>query len=89
MIQTPILCGIQVYSNFMRMTKEDDILALPSADDELLGGHAVVIIGFDDQSETFEILNSHGSDFANNGYFRIKYEYLLNSDMAFEFYVVN
>ena len=36
----------------------------------------------------FEILNSHGSDFANDGYFRIKSNYLLNSEMAFEFYTV-
>jgi len=88
MCQLPILCGIMVYSNFMRLTKEDDILTLPAHDDELLGGHAVVIIGFDDETDTFEILNSHGSDFADGGYFRIKSNYLLNSEMAFEFYTV-
>ena len=88
MCQLPILCGIMVYSNFMRLTKEDDILSLPAPDEELLGGHAVVVIGFDDETDTFEILNSHGSDFADGGYFRIKSNYLLNSEMAFEFYTV-
>ena len=88
-MQQPILCGIMVYSNFIRLTKEDDILKLPSPSDELLGGHAVCIIAFDDETDTFEILNSHGSKFANDGYFRIKSEYLLNKEMAFEFYTVN
>ena len=88
MCQLPILCGIQVYSNFTRLTKEDDILTLPSPQDELLGGHAVVIIGFDDETDTFEILNSHGSDFGNEGYFRIKSEYILNPELGFEFYTV-
>ena len=88
MCQVPILCGIQVYSNFTRLTKEDDVLTLPSPQDELLGGHAVVIIGFDDETDTFEILNSHGSDFGNEGYFRIKSEYILNPELGFEFYTV-
>ena len=65
-----------------------DILTLPTPQDELLGGHAVVIVGFDDETETCEILNSHGIEFVRNGYFRMKYEYLLNNDLCFEFYVV-
>ena len=90
MMQTPILFGMMVYSNFMGLTKENDILNVPDyKNNELLGAHAVVIVGFDDESETFEILNSHGSDFANNGYFRIKSEYLLNPELAFEFFIVN
>ena len=89
MMQTPILFGMMVYSNFMRLTKENDILTLPTPQDELLGGHAVCCVSFDDQSETFEILNSHGSDFANGGYFRMKYEYMLNPDLCFEMYIVN
>jgi len=73
----------------MRLTKEDDILTLPSPQDELLGGHAVVVIGFDEETDTFEILNSHGSDFADGGYFRIKSEYILNPELAFEFFIVS
>ena len=89
MMQQPILFGMTVYSNFMRLTKENDVLTLPTAEDELLGAHAVCCVSFDDQSETFEILNSHGSDVANGGYFRMKYEYMLNPDLCFEMYIVN
>ena len=39
--------------------------------------------------ETFDILNSHGSQFADNGYFRMPYSYALNKDLAFEFYCVD
>ena len=83
MCQLPILCGIMVYSNFMRLTKEDDILTLPAPDDELLGGHAICIVGFDDDNDIFDILNSHGESFGNRGFFRIKSEYLLNPELAF------
>jgi len=85
----PVLFGMMVYSNFFRLTKENDILSLPSSSDEMLGGHAVILCGFDDASKTFEILNSHGSEFGNNGYFRLKYEYALNKDLCFEFYTVS
>lgn len=88
-LNKPVLFGMMVYSNFFHLTKDNDILNSPSPQDELLGGHAVVIVGYDDATQTFEILNSHGSSFANEGYFRMPYSYALNKDLAFEFYIVN
>ena len=86
-LEQPIILGMTVYTNFSDLTKENDILSMPKPEHELLGLHAVVLCGYDDETETFDILDSHGSDFANNGYFRMKYEYAL-SDLCFEFYVV-
>ena len=77
-----------VYSNFFKLTKENDILYRPSACDEALGGHAIVAVGYDDASDTMEILNSHGSSFCSDGYFKLSFSYALNKDLAFEFYVV-
>ena len=89
-LKKPILFGIMVHSNFFKLTVKDvDILSLPSASDEVLGGHAVVLVGYDDTTQTFDVLNSHGSGFADGGYFRLKYAYALNPDLAFEFYVIN
>ena len=87
-LKMPILFGMQVFSRFMEITKDNDILPMPE-NDELLGAHAVVIVGFDEESETFEVLNSHGSDFANNGYFRMPYSYALNPELCFEYYTIN
>ena len=87
-LKQPILFGMVVYSDFFQLSKEDDILKMPSYKSEMLGNHAVVVVGFDDETETFEILNSHGSTFACNGYFRMPWSYALNPDFAFEFYVV-
>ena len=87
-LQQPIIFGMTVYTNFLDLTKENDILSMPKPEHELLGLHAVLIVGYDDETESFDILNSHGSNFADNGYFRMKYEYAL-SDLCFEFYCVN
>ena len=87
-LKKPILCGMVVYSEFFQLTKDDDILKMPTDTSEMLGNHAIVIIGFDDATETYEVLNSHGSSFANGGYFKMPYSYI-NNDLVFEFYVVS
>ena len=87
-LEQSILFGMSIYTNFLDITKENDILGMPKTEDEFLGYHAVLIVGYDDETETFDILNSHGSDWGDDGYFRMKYEYILNPNLCFEFYCV-
>ncbi len=39
------------------------------------GGHAMVLVGFDDNKKPFKIANSWGTDWADNGYAWVDYEY--------------
>ena len=55
----------------------------------MLGMHAVLIVGYDDNEGVFIVVNSHGKDFGNNGQFKLGYEYALSPDLAFEFWVIN
>ena len=87
-LKKPILFGIMIYSNFFKLTKENEILFPPSASDEALGGHALVAVGYDNATDTIEILNSHGSNFCQDGYFKLSFNYALDKDLAFEYYVV-
>lgn len=41
-----------------------------------VGGHALVIIGYDDSKNAFKVQNSWGTSWGNNGYFWISYSYL-------------
>ncbi len=45
----------------------------PRAEEEPTGGHAMCIVGYDNKSQQFEILNSWGTDFANKGFFKMSY----------------
>ncbi len=47
----------------------------PGDNEELLGGHAMCVVGYSDTrfGGAFEIMNSWGSDFGEDGYFWIKY----------------
>lgn len=50
-------------------------LWLPKKDDELLGGHAMCLIGYSDSKfgGAFEIMNSWGTDYGDGGFIWIKY----------------
>jgi C1A family cysteine protease len=51
----------------------------PTIDEEIVGGHAQVIVGYDSTPEDgllFEVLNSWGSDWRNNGYIWMKEDYI-------------
>jgi hypothetical protein len=41
----------------------------------VLGGHAMVIVGYDDEMAAFKVMNSWGTEWGNSGYFWISYAY--------------
>ena len=46
----------------------------PSPDETTeANGHALVVIGYDDATQTVELMNSWGTDWADNGFVRISY----------------
>ena len=50
-------------------------LWIPKKDEKSLGGHAVTVIGYDDNKfgGAFRIMNSWGSDYGDNGFIWVKY----------------
>ena len=87
----PILIGIQVYDSFeSQAVAESGIVPMPNTDTEqCLGGHALLLVGYDDSRKVFLVLNSWGASWGiNNGYCLFPYEYLLNTDLASDFWCV-
>ena len=56
---------------------------------QVLGMHAVLCIGYDDYDSTFIIVNSHGKRFDKNGTFKMRNDYMLNPELAFELWCIN
>ena len=60
----------------------------PKDDEDLLGGHAMTIVGYNDYKfgGAFEIMNSWGREFGDNGYVWMKYEdFKKQAEIAFIF----
>ena len=78
----PIAIAIGIFSNFLDIqVSKTGIVNLPDFNnDKFLGGHAVVICGFDDNKQRFILRNSWGNYWGDNGYFYLPYDYIINDN---------
>jgi C1A family cysteine protease len=72
----PIIFGMDITSNFYGINSDDpnqyrDIARRGTAD--YAGGHALAIVGYDDEKECFLIENSWGTGWGQDGYCQLKY----------------
>jgi C1A family cysteine protease len=90
-----VVFGFQVYSGFESdKVAKSGMLSLPAKSEELLGGHAVVIVGFDDDlvidghAGAVKVRNSWGEGWGLKGHFWMPYKYVTNPNLADDFWSV-
>ena len=54
----------------------------------MLGGHAIVIVGYDEEKRLFTFRNSWGEDWGDKGYGYLPYDYVCDKDLASDFWVI-
>ena len=85
----PIVFGFVVYESFeSEETTKTGIVTMPEKRESILGGHAVCIIGYDDNKGTFKVRNSWGEKWGDKGYCYFPYKYILNSNLASDFWTI-
>ena len=85
----PIVFGMSVYESFESdAVAQTGIVPIPGFNERVLGGHAMSIVGYRVEDDTFVVRNSWSSSWGQNGYCRIPATYLTNSDLADDFWVV-
>ena len=85
----PIVFGFVVYSNFETdKVKSTGIMEMPTEGDIIVGGHAVAVVGFDDKKKYFIVRNSWGTEWGDEGYFYMPYEFILNPRYASDFWCI-
>lgn len=89
----PFVIGIVVYQSFESANANNTgDIPMPATDAEgnitesILGGHAIMIVGYDDVRGVFIFRNSWGADWGNKGYGTLPYAYLTNTKLASEAY---
>ncbi len=71
----PVVIGIRIKESLKTLKKADPIWRpTDRASDNILGGHAVAVVGYIDSLALFEIMNSWGQKFADDGFFYISYQ---------------
>lgn len=87
----PVIFGTMVYSSFEGGDVEKTgIIPIPDMKKEsVLGGHCMLIVGYDDTKKLVKVLNSWGSDWGDNGFCYIPYDYITNEKLCDEFLFIN
>ena len=92
----PIVFGFMVFESFETPeVSKSGMMPHPQPYENMLGGHAVVMIGYDDSLESLEgdkgmfiVRNSWGSSWGKSGYFFMPYKFVMNSNYVSDLWVI-
>lgn len=84
----PIIFGFAVYESFESdSVAATGIMPMPNTEtEELLGGHAVMAVGYDNSTSTILVRNSWGTSWGMQGYFKMPYDFIVNPMFCDDFW---
>jgi len=89
-MEFPVVFGISVYESFeSEKVAKTGIVPLPENTERMLGGHAIVLVGYDNEKKLFIFRNSWGEQWGDKGYGYLPFEYVCDANLASDFWVVN
>ncbi|SDP46897.1 Cysteine protease, C1A family [Nakamurella panacisegetis] len=85
----PFVFGFTVYDSFeSEEVAKTGVVPLPAPTESVLGGHAVLAVGYDDETQRFIVRNSWGPGWGMAGYFTMPYGYLTDASLAQDFWTI-
>ncbi len=86
----PFTLGMSVYSSFESSgVKRSGIAPMPKPGEQVVGGHAVMVVGYDERQACFIVRNSWGTRWGQAGYFLLPYAYVMSEkEYAWDFWTI-
>jgi C1A family cysteine protease len=85
----PFVFGFTVYESFESQTvAKTGIVNMPKSNESVLGGHAVLAVGYNDKDKRFIVRNSWGTRWGIKGYFTMPYDYLADRNLSDDFWTI-
>ena len=85
----PFILGFAVFESFegpeVRRTGR---VMMPRQGERVIGGHAVLAVGYVERERRFIVRNSWGPTFGMDGYFTMPYRYVLDRRLAADFWTI-
>jgi len=85
----PVVIGFYVYESFMSATvARTGKMPYPNTKRErLLGGHAVLLVGYDKTKKVFIVRNSWGTSWGDRGYFYMPFD-VIKPNMSSDYWII-
>jgi C1A family cysteine protease len=71
----PVIVGLEIFLGFQEISESNPVVAMPDEKIVSLGGHAVAIVGYDQERQQYLIKNSFGTSWGQEGYAWITFGY--------------
>jgi C1A family cysteine protease len=85
----PFVFGFTVYESFEApAVARSGHAPMPKPKDKVLGGHAVLGVGYDESKQWFICRNSWGTGWGMSGYFTLPFAYLTDRGLASDFWTI-
>ena len=85
----PVVIGFYVYDSFMSasVAKTGNMPYPNTKRERLLGGHAVLIVGYNKTKKVFIVRNSWGTSWGDKGYFYMPFD-VVKPDMSSDYWII-
>jgi C1A family cysteine protease len=72
----PVVAGISVSQGAMAPNvAKSGLIPFPTKKEPIIGAHAIVIVGYDDEKHMFKFVNSWGNKWGDKGFGYLSYDY--------------
>jgi C1A family cysteine protease len=83
----PFIFGFTCYDS-LPFQSTDGVIPMPGSTNQVIGGHAVLAVGYDDARQMVTIRNSWNTTWGEKGYGYLPYGYLQNPDLSDDFWTI-
>jgi len=85
----PFVFGFTVYESFeSQQVAKSGVVQMPQPGEKVVGGHAVMAVGYNDADKRFIVRNSWGTGWGMKGYFTMPYGYVGDRNLSDDFWVI-
>ena len=85
----PFVFGFSIYDSFRSVGDSNGgNVPVPEAGEPVLGGHAVMAVGYDDATSRFIVQNSWGPAVGDHGFYYMPYNYLTSASLCDDFWTI-
>jgi C1A family cysteine protease len=86
----PIVFGFTVYESvYGQDVEKTGVIPIPKKKEKVIGGHAVLACGYDDERQALIIRNSWGKEWGEAGYGYLPYHFVENAKHSGDFWTVS